>query len=585
MSDNEIDQEGEVSLQDDENAHQVCFVYKPFSIDDLDDEKPAKKRQKTKPSALDEPSLFPLLNDGAEPADFAQSRHDAFRETWARKQSRIEKIVSSADEAAWEDIESFVKAPRNTTSGRLRTGLVVSGPDGGAQIRLFERWKVSEKKQEDRITIQLGASQCTNLQITLKNIIKNTITSQAGQDGYQAFVSQHKPLIPMSFDLELLQTFVERNAVPNIVISVLDVETFDMAVLSDLLLTLSSWSQSIPFTVLLGIATTVELFESRLPKSVIEVLDAKVFHLPSSEDVLNQILDDIQLDTDQNHVFGPTSIAALKEMTQGQGVTIDSFTSAIKYAFMSNFFANSLSVLLGDTESLRADKSLCEAIRNTSSFREHCEDLLDQDKPDAKAVTQLLDDDRHLFELSRQSIQITLSPSEPQDSIGTSFPSEAYLIDSRQFCQAFTPRPRYVLERALSRPGDYLGCECCQSTSATSSAQAPPTAILYTLLQEAGTVINMRDLYDAFCARCFPDSDHAADETVDVTEKADRAKMSVLYSCLAELKMLGLVKSSTSTLVKKRAMASSGLEVNTAARGKERYGDVDFIAKTGWAGL
>lgn len=67
----------------------------------------------------------------------------------------------------------------------------------------------------------------------------------------------------------------------------------------------------------------------------------------------------------------------------------------------------------------------------------------------------------------------------------------------------FAPKPRAVVERALSSPHDYLGCECCdfgrEDNGALMGSQ-PALAVLYQLYLESGSIINMADLWEAFSA-------------------------------------------------------------------------------------
>jgi origin recognition complex subunit 3 len=103
--------------------------------------------------------------------------------------------------------------------------------------------------------------------------------------------------------------------------------------------------------------------------------------------------------------------------------------------------------------------------------------------------------------------------------------NEIVMYDGRGPDKAvFMPRNRFVVERALSSPHDYLSCECCRGTgrdeagevrgrpvtergsfalltlevqSALSKSQ-PPTALLYQLYLESGSTINVADLWTAF---------------------------------------------------------------------------------------
>ena len=170
---------------------------------------------------------------------------------------------------------------------------------------------------------------------------------------------------------------------------------------------------------------------------------------------------------------------------------------------------------------------------------------------------------------------------------------EAYALSTRsvRFKQYVEPNPRTAIERALTSPGDYLGCDCCPVSSAnahyevdangdsltsyengtrSSTGHAPSASALFTLLQEAPTIINVRDLFDAFQSRV----DNGVENQNMNTDTVSLSIMTRFYRSLAELKMLGLVKESTGTQIKRKTK-------NARAGGQ----DADFVAKTSWAGL
>lgn len=117
--------------------------------------------------------------------------------------------------------------------------------------------------------------------------------------------------------------------------------------------------------------------------------------------------------------------------------------------------------------------------------------------------------------------------------------------------EAFTPRPRHAVERALATPVDYLACDCCapqpgEGDEATLSATQPATAIVYQLYLESGNLINASDLWQAF-------------QAVVGEDKSEEENMALFQRALAELQYLGMIKST-----RKRA---------------------DHIAKVAWRGL
>lgn len=64
----------------------------------------------------------------------------------------------------------------------------------------------------------------------------------------------------------------------------------------------------------------------------------------------------------------------------------------------------------------------------------------------------------------------------------------------------FAPKSRAVIERALSSPHDYLGCDCCDGQEGALSETQPATSVLYQLYLESGALVNVADLWAAFFA-------------------------------------------------------------------------------------
>lgn len=78
---------------------------------------------------------------------------------------------------------------------------------------------------------------------------------------------------------------------------------------------------------------------------------------------------------------------------------------------------------------------------------------------------------------------------------------EALVFDGKStFRDVLGGAPRAALERALSRPHDYLACACCDVQEGQLAASQPTTALVYQLYLEGGAIINIQDLWLAFRA-------------------------------------------------------------------------------------
>ena len=358
---------------------------------------------------------WPRLFGGAESAESARLREQTFKKLWNEAEERIERVVNEVDEGALDDVFAFVAAGAISGS-QLRTGLIVSGTDANAQKLLLHQWKHKRLNKSNDIAIRLHAGQTPNLQTALKNIIRTAVEAHEGPSEYTSLLARKKKLIPMNFDLELLQVYMEERSLDKVVVSMVDVETFDVGVLSDLLSTLASWTDRIPVVLLVGIATTVDLFESRLAKSTVRLLDAHVFEIGSKKDLLYSVYAAVQHSPDTVTYFGPAVISVLQEMAQDQSTTVDAMKRTIKYCYISHFFANPLSILLsGSTAPDEDDEfetphvnnaertTLCEAIRCTSTFASHCEKLLAWKSGLVEDVRMLLNDDEYLLNFATKA--------------------------------------------------------------------------------------------------------------------------------------------------------------------------------------
>ncbi len=549
----------------------------------------------------------------------------------------------------------------------------------------MERRLEETAEQQIDILVSLQPTYCHNLQSALKTIIKASLAGHGGEKVYADFLAEQKALIPMNFDLELLQRYLQRENVDRVLISIMDVETFDTPILSELISTFHSWSDRIPFLLLVGVSTTTELFETRFSRSSISLLDAHVLetNIPTGGDPLFHLYEKIQLDRDTEVFLGSSVVNVLADLADDQATTPDSLTRTMKYAYMSHFFANPSSALSSRSNKIPWDPALYKAIRTLPSFKHHCEMLAKGDKSARQKARSLLSSDKDLQTEAKDAVQSgqafmssclnaistlryfyhkilnldkytswesqshllaslpnlaqstlfkaieeairfrpspptlpdlldniagglsdfqeycssentdpdvqdvpallrlylthrttppILSPLAPGVSPFRQFLAETYIISSKSpLSQTIHPRARFCIERALTSPADYLDCTCCNTENgadgAINKANLPPSSLLLLMLNEAGMVINVRDLWDAFQETWSrrrdeePADDEADQGSGDAENENERQTLALFYRSLAELRYLGLIKQS------------------------KRKPGVECIQKTMWMGL
>ena len=673
----------------DDSAHQGCYIFRAADaeLEEIDN-RPKKRRKSSKAKDTEKKlSTFPKLFGGQESDNLMVSRQEAFENLWGVQQAKIDKIIAESNNGIIEDIARFVRnAPGSIQEGKLPTGLVVVGRDSGVQQRLLKQWQRHDRTRPSEYLVQLDHNQAASIISALKSIIRSVISTSSGQEEYLGFLAKHKRLIPMNHDLELLQKFEEEQQVEKVVVSILDIESFDVGILSNLMTMLASWTDRIPFVLLIGISTTVELFEARLPKSALRVLTPGVFDVSGrAGNPMYEIFMATQHGLDTSLWLGPAVAGILLGKSKEQDTTPEMFGQMIKYGYMTHFFANAMSIWVASDQGFDDDTQtfVCEVVRNTPSFSSLVESLLSASKTQAQQASKLLENDGEVIGAVRQAIseskssmvthyktihllkdvvlavrdyaiasgqqlpkysapstitediftstidalkgpraaesmiedlglsetieklssdcfrkvchdtevwslqtgltdridklhrkskgeQIHLKPGEPQltplqkeyqdiqatfielleDKLRenlvdplTLFPHEAFIYNLKApLAQVFAPAPRYAIERALDRPVDYLGCECC---TIDGGATQPPTAVLWRLWCEAGGVVNVRDLWEAFRSTLLP-SDYDEREDAEGEEGCmnERLALTLFYRSLAELQMLGMLKQS-----------------------------------------
>jgi origin recognition complex subunit 3 len=91
--------------------------------------------------------------------------------------------------------------------------------------------------------------------------------------------------------LQLLFDYARKQEYKRVVVAFQDSEAFDGEVLADLLPLLYSWLGRIPFVLLFGIATSVEMFHEKLPRNAIQCMRGEEFEVERAEATLQRVFD------------------------------------------------------------------------------------------------------------------------------------------------------------------------------------------------------------------------------------------------------------------------------------------------------
>ncbi|KAJ5782221.1 Origin recognition complex subunit 3 [Penicillium paradoxum] len=390
-----------LGLSNDKSQTLGAYIYQPPKHGKLAGERPSKRRKVSSITAsdekLDRKCFVPLLN-GEENAESVQLRYDSYQQLWPKQEHKIQAILEDVDAGVLTDVSSFVRnTSPQTCDGCIPTALVTVGSNVSSLGRLLSRLNDQLLSTGEGSVVVLESGDAPNLKTTLKNIIRTTVTNTDGNDGYQRFLTDRAGPRLLGYDLDLLHDYVQRKGTKKLVLALRDSEAFDPGLLTDLLSLFKSWLDRIPFTVLLGISTSIELFEGRLPRSCVALLQGKHFEVQEAGNCVDRIYESLQTDPDTQLWLGRNVTNTLFENTSDYFQSPEAFSRMFKYAYMSHFFANPLAVLLANPNSaILTQNKLCEAIRNLPSFRMFCEDLVEEGS--TKQVRDMLENDKYLLQ-------------------------------------------------------------------------------------------------------------------------------------------------------------------------------------------
>ncbi|KAH7035047.1 origin recognition complex subunit [Microdochium trichocladiopsis] len=690
-----------------ETEHKAAYIYNPDE-DELDgSSRPSKRRKVSKkqdrtafngvPDSksgryADGPRHFPPLLDGAEDEVLVRIRQDLFEQPWGLIEDRIKKVLRDANHKTLDEVAGYLQtAAEEIPSNKIPTAFIITGASIASQDLLFEQLSETLQTQAESLVVRLRSSDVSNLRSTLTKIIQSATSKGAPDDEDQELTTSRDGRKFLKYDLEALHVQLRNHERRNVVIVFQDSEGFDGGLLSDLIMLFHSWLDRIPFALVFGVATSVELLQARLLKSTCRYLHGAQFDVEQSASIVNRIFKTAICHADLPLRFGPSTTQALLDRQRDQVAGMSVFVESLKYLHMCHYYANPLSFLLqedvntgllkqehfdmlrslssfrhivetavGNGDSTHAKKLLvddsylssfvAETMHSLRAWRikllrtvkilEHIQDgehgftelyldaLSQGSRPDAKDSTSLgsierldpgqaIDLSNRLLRVIQEGdealglegwagdeqsmVQLLESASLGIQGLQSRAQANGHALRSKHSSQAkvlrttvvaqkvqlshdtatltdedneytellrrlntelsalvhidaaedlpfheiwlydtksphkdvFVPRPRTVIERALSQPHDYLGCSCCKSGDGQLAPSLPATAIVYQLYLETGSLINVADLWSAYLAIVGEDNEGGLDE---------RTALVLFYRALAELKTMGFVK-------------------------------------------
>ncbi|KAF3427144.1 hypothetical protein E2986_02465 [Frieseomelitta varia] len=224
-----------------------------------------------------------------EPLDFLNEPwYLTYSETWKSIQNAIEDIRSSMFQQILNDLESFVSKikakPIEQFENEIQTAILLTGVNVSDHSIMFQR--VISKLEPITKHIAVILSRDSN---NIKNLVEESIYQLMNNEKDEEDILTKKNQCHM----RNLKLWYQQNCDQNdpLVILITDFESSSPEVLHDFILILSSYTSSMKFILIFGVATTLHAIHRSLTYDVTSKLNVQVFHMQKQIDILSDVLE------------------------------------------------------------------------------------------------------------------------------------------------------------------------------------------------------------------------------------------------------------------------------------------------------
>ncbi|KAG5360044.1 Origin recognition complex subunit 3 [Yarrowia sp. C11] len=358
----------------------------------------------------DENNPFARLLGGKEPLSSVDLRWNMYLEAWAVQKAKIDELLEMTNGNVLEDIVKYVS--ESDSENQIPVALVFPGSNIANHVRLFGQIREWLGAVKGIHMVTLHARTCPTLKAIIKNIVGDLIESEEVAEAVEVREEDLNYDRRVKYDFSILAEWCRKvgaDASQRVVLILEDVDSFDVKVLSNLVLMMHSYKDEIPFRLVFGIATSLEIFEHKMTKTSIRNLQGQVFDAQATSTFQSLFENHMFNLNNKSIIVGPTILEDILKRQNVSTESIDAFISSLKYAYMSHYYSNPFAVFTsrlldaGDEYEEIIDNSLTgehiDALRMLQSFR-----ALTESKTDPSEIDSLLSDDSYIMDLTKQAV-------------------------------------------------------------------------------------------------------------------------------------------------------------------------------------
>ncbi|KAG5363308.1 Origin recognition complex subunit 3 [Yarrowia sp. B02] len=359
----------------------------------------------------DEANPFARLLGGKEPLSSVDMRWKMYLEAWGVQKAKIDQLLEMTNGHILEEIVKYVS--ESSAENQIPTALVFPGSNIANHVRLFGQIREWLGAVKGIHMVTLHARTCPSLKAIIKNIVSDLIESEEVAEEVEVREEDLNYDRRVKYDFSILAEWCRKvgtESSQKVVLILEDVDSFDVKVLSNLVLMMHSYKDDIPFRLVFGIATSLEIFEHKMTKTSIRHLQGQVFDAQATS-LFQSLFENHMFNiNNQSIIVGPTILEDILKRQNVSTESIDAFISSLKYAYMSHYYSNPFSVF---TSRLLDTHTEYEQIIDDCLTGEHIDALrmlpsfkaLVESKTVASDIEALLTDDSHLVDITKLAVQ------------------------------------------------------------------------------------------------------------------------------------------------------------------------------------
>ncbi|XP_076766421.1 origin recognition complex subunit 3 isoform X2 [Xylocopa sonorina] len=281
------------------------------------------------------------------------------------------------------DLESFVSKvkdkPIEELENEIQTAIVLTGVNVSDHAIMFER--IVSKLEPVAKHIALIWTRDSN---NIKNITEETIYQLMSNDE-----DEESQIKKNHCHMRALKSWHRENCDPNdpLVIVITDFESCSHAVLHDFILMLSSYSTTMKFILIFGVATTLHAIHRSLTYDVTSKLNVQVFHMQTQINILAHVLENTVFCTNIPFKLTGRAFQLLTDIFLFYDFSVENFLQSYKICMIQHFYANNVNSLCCQPEQIEnrigslTDEDL-EEIKKLPSVEKYMEQLKENGKQD-----------------------------------------------------------------------------------------------------------------------------------------------------------------------------------------------------------